>query len=161
MPEPNPSTRADELRAQILQLTREYHEAAFPEREFVAGDSSVPVSGRVFDDDDLAHLVDSSLDFWLTTGRFAHQFERRFAKVFGRRHCILVNSGSSANLVAFSALTSHKLGHRRVKPGDEVITVATGFPTRSTRPSSTARSRCSSTSTCRPTTSTSPTSRTR
>jgi CDP-6-deoxy-D-xylo-4-hexulose-3-dehydrase len=122
-------SRADELRSQILELTREYHAEAFPARPFVAGTSPVPVSGRVFDDDDLAHLVDSSLDFWLTTGRFAHQFERRFAKVFGRRHCVLVNSGSSANLTAFSALTSPKLGRRRVKPGDEVITVATGFPT--------------------------------
>jgi CDP-6-deoxy-D-xylo-4-hexulose-3-dehydrase len=89
----------------------------------------VPVAGRVFDEADLVSLIDASLDFWLTTGRFADAFERRFAKVFGRRHCILVNSGSSANLTAFSALTSTKLGHRRVKPGDEVITVATGFPT--------------------------------
>jgi CDP-6-deoxy-D-xylo-4-hexulose-3-dehydrase len=127
--EPDKPSRAEELRAQILELTREYHAEAFPDRPFVAGTSSVPVSGRVFDDDDLVSLVDSSLDFWLTTGRFAHQFERRFAKVFGRRHCVLVNSGSSANLTAFSALTSPKLGARRVKPGDEVITVATGFPT--------------------------------
>jgi CDP-6-deoxy-D-xylo-4-hexulose-3-dehydrase len=125
-----PESRADELRAQILQLTREYHAEAFPDRPFEAGTSNVPVSGRVFDAEDLTHLVDSSLDFWLTTGRFAHQFERRFAKeVFGRRHAILVNSGSSANLVAFSALTSKKLGARRIRPGDEVITVATGFPT--------------------------------
>jgi CDP-6-deoxy-D-xylo-4-hexulose-3-dehydrase len=125
-----PESRADALRAQILQLTREYHAEAFPDRPFEAGTTNVPVSGRVFDAEDLTHLVDSSLDFWLTTGRFAHQFERRFAKeVFGRRHAILVNSGSSANLVAFSALTSKKLGSRRIKPGDEVITVATGFPT--------------------------------
>jgi CDP-6-deoxy-D-xylo-4-hexulose-3-dehydrase len=125
-----PESRADELRAQILQLTREYHAEAFPDRPFEAGTSNVPVSGRVFDAEDLTHLVDSSLDFWLTTGRFAHQFERRFAReVFGRRHAILVNSGSSANLVAFSALTSKKLGERRIRPGDEVITVATGFPT--------------------------------
>jgi CDP-4-dehydro-6-deoxyglucose reductase, E1 len=125
-----PESRADELRAQILQLTREYHAEAFPDRPFEAGTSNVPVSGRVFDAEDLTHLVDSSLDFWLTTGRFAHQFERRFARdVFGRRHAILVNSGSSANLVAFSALTSKKLGSKRIKPGDEVITVATGFPT--------------------------------
>jgi CDP-4-dehydro-6-deoxyglucose reductase, E1 len=126
---PDKPSRADELRAQILELTRQYHAEAFPHRPFVPGDSPVPVSGRVFDDEDLASLVDSSLDFWLTTGRFAHQFERRFAKLFGRRHCVLVNSGSSANLTAFSALTSPKLGSRRVKPGDEVITVATGFPT--------------------------------
>jgi CDP-4-dehydro-6-deoxyglucose reductase, E1 len=123
------SPRAQELRAQILELTREFYAEAFPDRPFVAGQTPVPVSGRVFDDEELAKLVDSSLDFWLTTGRYAHEFERRFAKVFGRRHALLVNSGSSANLVAMSALTSDKLGKRRVKPGDEVITVATGFPT--------------------------------
>lgn len=121
--------RADLLRAQILGLVREYHDVAFPAEEFVPGDSVVPVAGRVFDADEVEHLVDSSLDFWLTTGRFAHEFERRFAKLFGRRHAILVNSGSSANLVALSALTSKTLGKRRIQPGDEVITVATGFPT--------------------------------
>jgi CDP-6-deoxy-D-xylo-4-hexulose-3-dehydrase len=126
---PESSSRASELRAQILELTRQYYAEAFPDRDFVPGESSVPVSGRVFDDADLVSLVDASLDFWLTSGRFADAFERRFAKVFGRRHCILVNSGSSANLAAFSALTSPKLGSRRVKPGDEVITVAAGFPT--------------------------------
>lgn len=124
------SPRATELRAQILELTRQYHAEAFPERPFDPSAPSVPVSGRVFDADDIEHLVDSSLDFWLTTGRFAEVFEKRFAKqVFGRRHCLLVNSGSSANLVAFSALTSPTLGERQIKPGDEVITVATGFPT--------------------------------
>jgi len=124
------SPRAAQLRAQILDLTRQYHDEAFAEREFDPGNPSVPVSGRVFDADDIEHLVDSSLDFWLTTGRFAKAFEKRFAKeVFGRRHCLLVNSGSSANLVAFSALTSPQLGDRQVRPGDEVITVATGFPT--------------------------------
>src|SRR5690242_791906 len=122
-------SRADELRAQILELAREYHAEAFGPREFVPGESTVPVAGRVFDSEEVVRLVDSSLDMWLTTGRYAEQFEKRFAKVFGRRHAILVNSGSSANLVAFSALTSLKLGRRRVKPGDEVITVATGFPT--------------------------------
>ena len=126
---PESSSRASELRAQVLELTRQYYAEAFPDRDFVRGESPVPVSGRVFDDADLVSLVDASLDFWLTTGRFADAFERRFAKVFGRRHCILVNSGSSANLAAFSALTSPKLGSRRVKPGDEVITVAAGFPT--------------------------------
>ena len=129
MSERTPS-RADELRAQILELTREYHDEAFPERQFEYGTTPVPVAGRVFDADEVATLVDCSLDFWLTTGRFAHAFERRFAKEwFNRRHTILVNSGSSANLTAASALTSPKLGERRIKPGDEVITVATGFPT--------------------------------
>ena len=124
------SSEAERLRAQILDLVGEYHRAAFAPAEFSAGTSPVLVSGRVFDEQEMTALVDSSLDFWLTTGRYAAEFERRFAKErFGRRHTILVNSGSSANLVAFSALTSVKLGDRRIKPGDEVITVATGFPT--------------------------------
>ncbi|MGE5111250.1 MAG: lipopolysaccharide biosynthesis protein RfbH, partial [Acidobacteriaceae bacterium] len=87
------------------------------------------VSGRVFDEEEIQLLVDSSLDFWLTTGRFADQFEREFAKFIGIREAILVNSGSSANLLAVSALTSEKLGDRRLVPGDEVITLAAGFPT--------------------------------
>jgi CDP-6-deoxy-D-xylo-4-hexulose-3-dehydrase len=155
-------TRADELRAQILELTREYAAEAFPERPFVHGETIVPVAGRVFDAEEVVSLVDSSLDMWLTTGRFAAEFERRFGKeVFGRRHTVLVNSGSSANLVAASALTSPKLGEKRIAPGSEVITVATGFPTTVNPSSRRAPSRCSSTSRSRPTTSTSPTSRTR
>jgi len=127
---PLPSTdRATELRAQILALVRDYYDAGFPSRPFVAGETPVPVSGKVFDARDLQHLVDASLDFWLTAGRFAIQFERSFAKVFGTRSATLVNSGSSANLVALSALTSPSLGERRLQPGDEVITVAAGFPT--------------------------------
>ncbi len=120
---------ADTLRAQISELVGQYYEAAFAPKEFVPGVSPVPVSGRVFDDSELRHLVDSSLDFWLTTGRFAAQFERAFARVFGLRHAMLVNSGSSANLVALSCLTSPSLTERRLAPGDEVITVAAGFPT--------------------------------
>ena len=89
----------------------------------------MPVAGRVFDAEEMRHLVDASLDFWLTTGRFAEKFEKEFAAFFGRRYSILVNSGSSANLLAVSALTSPKLGTRRLVPGDEVITVAAGFPT--------------------------------
>jgi len=128
--EPTETSEAERLRAQILELVGEYHRAAFPPAAFDPGSSPVLVSGRVFDEKEITALVDSSLDFWLTTGRYAAEFERRFAKErFGRRHTILVNSGSSANLVAFSALTSVKLGERRIKPGDEVITVATGFPT--------------------------------
>ena len=121
--------RADELRAKILELTAEYYEAAFSKKEFEAGSTPVPVSGRVFDSAELQSLVDSSLDFWLTTGRFAAQFEKEFAKIFGLRNAILVNSGSSANLLALSALTSSQLGDKSLKPGDEVITVAAGFPT--------------------------------
>jgi CDP-6-deoxy-D-xylo-4-hexulose-3-dehydrase len=117
------------LREKILSLVEQYHAAAFPARAFAPGASAVPVSGKVFDATDMRHLVDASLDFWLTTGRFARQFEGRFAKdIFGARFALLVNSGSSANLVAVSALTSPLLD-RPLKPGDEVITVAAGFPT--------------------------------
>jgi CDP-4-dehydro-6-deoxyglucose reductase, E1 len=119
----------DELRRQIAGLVSDYHAAAFGDRAFVPGETPVPVSGRVFDATELQSLVEASLDFWLTTGRFASEFERRFAKVFGLRHAILVNSGSSANLLALTALTAPSLGERRLRPGDEVITVATGFPT--------------------------------
>jgi len=123
------SERADQLRAQILELVSEYATEAFPPRGFLPGESAVPVSGRVFDAEDIQTLVDSSLDFWLTTGRYAKQFEREFARFFNMRHALLVNSGSSANLLALTALTSHLLQEKRLKEGDEVITVATGFPT--------------------------------
>ena len=123
------NTRADELRSQILSLVKEYHAAAFPAKEFVPGQTFISYAGRVFDENEVVKLVDSSLDFWLTTGRFAQQFEREFARFFGLRNSMLVNSGSSADLVAVSALTSPKLGDRRLMPGDEVITVAAGFPT--------------------------------
>ncbi len=118
-----------ELRARILDLVGEYCAEAFPAREFVPGSSKVPVSGKVFDAAEMRALVDSALDFWLTTGRFADRFEREFARWCGVRECLLVNSGSSANLLALSALTSPKLGNRRLVAGDEVITVAAGFPT--------------------------------
>ena len=120
---------ADELRQRILSLVEEYATAQWPETQFVPGESPVPVSGKVFDADEVRHLVDASLDFWLTTGRFAHEFERSLADWLGVRHAILVNSGSSANLLALTALTSETLGDRRLKPGDEVITCAAGFPT--------------------------------
>lgn len=120
---------ADVLRQQILDLVRKYHQVQWPQRPFVPGETVIPVSGRVFDAGDVQHLVDASLDFWLTTGRFADQFEREFAHTIGSRYALLVNSGSSANLVALSALTSPKLGEKRLKHGDEVITVAAGFPT--------------------------------
>ena len=93
------------------------------------GQSPVPCAGRVFGAEGIVSLVDSSLDFWLTTDRYAAEFEKRFARVFGVRDCLLVNSGSSANLLALTALTSPRLGEQRLKPGDEVITVAAGFPT--------------------------------
>ncbi len=126
---PQQLPRSEQLRRQIRALVTEYHAEAFPRRPFIAGESAVPVSGKVHDDEDVQHAVDASLDFWLTTGRFAEQFERQFARVMGVRDARLVNSGSSANLVALSALTSESLGERALRPGDEVITVAAGFPT--------------------------------
>jgi CDP-6-deoxy-D-xylo-4-hexulose-3-dehydrase len=122
-------TKAELLREQIRELVSQYHAAAFAPRSFVPGESVVPVSGKVFNAEDIQYAVDASLDFWLTTGRFAEQFEREFARFMGIRDARLVNSGSSANLVALSALTSPSLGDRRLRPGDEVITVAAGFPT--------------------------------
>ena len=113
--------RADELRRQILELTAQYHAAKFPAREFVPGESVVPVSGKVIDAEDICSVVDSALDGWFTAGRFAREFERRLAKFVGVRSASLVNSGSSANLVALCALTSPKLGARQLQPGDEVI----------------------------------------
>lgn len=121
--------KAHLLRSQIVDLVRQYFSEAFAPHPFIPGKTIIPYAGRVFDEDELIQLVDASLDFWLTTGRFAEQFEREFARFFGLRHAILVNSGSSANLLALSALTSPQLGGRRLQPGDEVITAATGFPT--------------------------------
>jgi len=121
--------KGEQLRQRILDLVTEYTHEAFPARKFSAGCDPVPVSGKVFDEAEMRLLVDSSLDFWLTAGRYAARFEREFADWMGVRQCLLVNSGSSANLVALSALTSPRLGERRLRPGDEVITVAAGFPT--------------------------------
>jgi CDP-6-deoxy-D-xylo-4-hexulose-3-dehydrase len=123
------SSDSQRLREQILALSEEYFHQTFPPQRFVPGESTVPVSGKVLDPSDLRSLMDASLDCWLTTGRFAAQFEREFARFFGVRSASLVNSGSSANLAAFSCLTSPKLKERQLKPGDEVITVAAGFPT--------------------------------
>ena len=117
------------LRAQILDLVGQYHAVAHARRSFDPSRPSVPVSGRVYEAHDMQMLVDSALDFWLTTGRFNEAFERRLAGRVGARHAMTVNSGSSANLVAFSALTSPRLKARQLQPGDEVITCATGFPT--------------------------------
>src|SRR6201997_5211567 len=120
---------SERLRQQILDLTARYFAEAFPAREFQPGITPVPVSGKVIDAADVSAVVDSALDAWFTTGRFAEDFERKLARFVGVRCASLVNSGSSANLVALSALTSPKLGERRLKPGDEVIAVAAGFPT--------------------------------
>ena len=123
------SERSEQLRQQILDLTAQFHAEAFPQRDFVPGSSACPVSGKVIDAADMSAVVDSALDGWFTTGRWAKDFEKKLARFFGLRSASLVNSGSSANLVALSALTSPKLGDRQLKPGDEVITVAAGFPT--------------------------------
>ena len=120
---------ADQLCRRILELVSEYHDERFMRQPFVPGVTPIPVSGRVFDASEMQRLVEAALDFWLTTGRFAAEFEAQFTRYVGSRSAALVNSGSSANLVALSALTSPKLGDRRLKPGDEVITVASGFPT--------------------------------
>ena len=120
---------AEALRADILERTRAYFRAAYEPRSFVPGEDPVPVSGREFDERELVALVDASLDFWLTTGRYAARFEKEFAAWFGVRECVLVNSGSSANLCAIMTLTAPELGARRLLPGDEVITAAAGFPT--------------------------------
>ena len=121
-------TRA-QLRRKILDLTAQYFSESSKSEEFIPGVSPVPVSGKVIDAADVSAVVDSALDAWFTTGRFAETFERKLARFVGVRSASLVNSGSSANLVALSALTSSKLAERRLKPGDEVITVAAGFPT--------------------------------
>ena len=120
--------RGEELRNQILSLVEEYAQIAHGPREFKPGESSVPVSGKVYGAAEMKNLVDSSLDFWLTTGRFNASFEKRLADFLKVRFALTCNSGSSANLIAMSALTSSKLDNP-LQPGDEVITCATGFPT--------------------------------
>jgi CDP-6-deoxy-D-xylo-4-hexulose-3-dehydrase len=129
-PSPHPQPEAEALRAQIRALVAQYaaltHEA---ERPFVPGETVLPPSGKVIGAPELQHMVDAGLDGWLTTGRFNAAFEARLAQALGVPHCITVNSGSSANLVAFSTLTSPQLGERAIQRGDEVIGVAAGFPT--------------------------------
>jgi CDP-6-deoxy-D-xylo-4-hexulose-3-dehydrase len=118
-----------QLRGLILDLVGQYARSFHAPKPFVAGQSPVPVSGKVYGEADMRSLVDSSLDFWLTTGRFNDEFERKLAARLGVKHALTTNSGSSANLLALSTLTSHYLRGEALKPGDEVITVATGFPT--------------------------------
>jgi len=125
----NDAPSAVSLRAEIANLVRRYYATAFPTQNFTPGRSKIHCAGRVFDAEELVLAVEASLDFWLTLGRFGVQFEQEFAAYFGVRFASLVNSGSSANLVALSALTSKRLGDRRMVLGDEVITVAAGFPT--------------------------------
>ena len=119
----------EHIKEQILKLTKEYYDATYGQiKTFTQGDR-ISYSGRVFDEREIINLVDSALEFWLTAGRYADEFERKLSEYLGIKHCALVNSGSSANLIAFMALTAHELGERRIKRGDEVITVAAGFPT--------------------------------
>ncbi|AXH11859.1 lipopolysaccharide biosynthesis protein RfbH [Halarcobacter bivalviorum] len=125
-------TREEELKQEILNKTKEYYELVHKpslNQEFIEGKSRVNYAGRVFDETELQYLVDSSLDFWLTYGDYSKKFEKQLAKYLNVRWTFLVNSGSSANLLAFYALTSPLLKERQVRRGDEVITVAAGFPT--------------------------------
>ncbi|MDY2728859.1 MAG: lipopolysaccharide biosynthesis protein RfbH [Clostridium sp.] len=117
----------EENRRKIIDLSKEYYKEN--KKIIIPGKDYIPASGKCMDEEDLANLIDASLDMWLTTGRYGDKFEKDFAEFLGIRYCALVNSGSSANLIAVTALTSHKLGDKRLKPGDEVITVAAGFPT--------------------------------
>jgi CDP-6-deoxy-D-xylo-4-hexulose-3-dehydrase len=119
----------DKLRSQISDLVQQYADIAYAPKPFVPGETAVPVSGKVIGAGELKMMVDASLDGWLTTGRFNAMFEQCLAEFLGVKYLITVNSGSSANLVAFSTLTSPKLGDRAIKQGDEVIGVAAGFPT--------------------------------
>lgn len=118
----------EELRGEILRLVGEYQKSCDSLKEFHPGDR-IPYASRVYDQEEMVNLVDSALEFWLTAGRYVKEFEEAFARYLGVTYCSTVNSGSSANLLAFMALTSPLLGERRILPGDEVITVAAGFPT--------------------------------
>jgi CDP-6-deoxy-D-xylo-4-hexulose-3-dehydrase len=124
-----PDSPINKLKADIFKLTTEYSELLLSKQSFTAGTDSIPVSGKVLDSADFVNLVDSSLDGWFTSGRFTKEFERSLADFVGARSALFVNSGSSANLCALSGLTSKKLGERALKKGDEVLTVAMGFPT--------------------------------
>jgi len=117
------------IKQQIFDLVEQYSALHFAPQPFAAGTSVVPPSGKVLGAGELKNMVEASLDGWLTTGRFNEAFEKRFAEFVGVPYALTTTSGSSANLLAFTALTSHKLGERALKPGDEVITVAAGFPT--------------------------------
>lgn len=122
-------SKALEIKTQIHHLIESYYKEVFKEKKFIGGESSVPVSGKVFDHKELQFITDSALDAWFTTGRFNTEFEKKLAKYMNVKSVLTVNSGSSANLVAFSTLTAHELGDKAIKPGDEVITVAASFPT--------------------------------
>ena len=118
-----------DLRKQILGLVEQYSALQYAEKSFTAGTDVIPPSGKIIGAGELKNMVEASLDGWLTAGRFNEAFEQRLGSFLGAKHVLTTNSGSSANLLAFSALTSPQLGDRAIKPGDEVISVAAGFPT--------------------------------
>ncbi len=122
-------TSEKEIRKEIFDKVKQLYELRRSHEKFIPGETRIHYAGRVYDKKEIISLVDASLDFWLTSGRFAQQFEREFAQFLGVKYCLLTNSGSSANLLAISALTSPKLGERRLEAGDEVVTTACGFPT--------------------------------
>ncbi|AKC63508.1 lipopolysaccharide biosynthesis protein RfbH [Clostridium sporogenes] len=116
-------------RFEVLEKIKEFYKDNNFKKQFIQGETYISASGKIVDEQDLSNLVDASLDMWLTSGRYGDEFEKEFSGFLGVKYSSLVNSGSSANLVAVTALTSYKLGEKRLKPGDEVITVAAGFPT--------------------------------
>ena len=122
-------TRPESIKSEIFKLVEEYYNEVFSKKEFTPGKSHIPVSGKVFNHEELNYIVESALDGWFTTGRFNDAFENQLAKFINTKRVITVNSGSSANLIALAALTSSELGDRRLKAGDEFITVAVSFPT--------------------------------
>ena len=117
------------LRKEIIAKATDYYQARFADKEFIPGKTRVNYAGRVFDEKEIINAVEASLDFWLTEGRFSESFAEKIADFLGLEYVLVTNSGSSANLLAFAALTSDKLGDKRLKAGDEVISVAAGFPT--------------------------------
>ncbi len=126
---PGENNSEEELRRKVINAARQFYKLKHKKKKAFTPGDRVPYAGRVFDENEIAALVDSCLDFWLTTGRYAEKFERDFSEFLGVKYCSLTNSGSSANLLAFMALTSSKLRERRINKGDEVITVAAAFPT--------------------------------
>jgi len=121
--------KSRDLKKEIFNLVAEYYTEKHKPKQFIPGETYIQYAGRIYNEKEMKSLVDSALDFWLTSGKFANHFEEEFAKFLGVKYCILTNSGSSANLLAISALTSPKLGEKRLKPSDEVITIACAFPT--------------------------------
>lgn len=120
----------NKIKNEIFKKVKQYYEEKIKnEKEFIPGKTKINYAGRVFDEKEIINLVDSALEFWLTAGRYTKEFEKKLANFIGTKYCALTNSGSSANLLAVSALTSYKLGNRRINPGDEIITVAAAFPT--------------------------------